>query len=158
MRVGMRLVSMFCLMMTMAGCGGTSTAPSPSPAPARLEEFWVGTVGARSDDGRPLGIIWSATESGNVVSGTATFATLTPTAAQITFVGPLTGTRNGNELSLTYVATYGTVLAGTCALTGFGTATVSGVTLTGSLSVIPGSCDSLGLQPPTTTELTLTKQ
>ena len=76
-----------------------------------------------------------------MVSGTATFSTLRPAAAQVTFVGPLSGTRNGNQLSLTYVATFGTVLAGSCALSGFATATIVDGTLTGTLSVNTGSCE-----------------
>ena len=74
------------------------------------------------------------------------------------FVGPLAGTRNGDRLSLTYTATQGTVLAGSCALTGIGTATLNDGTLTGTLSVNVGSCDGLGFQPPTSMELVLKKQ
>lgn len=146
------------LVVTMAGCGGASPAPSPVPTPVRIDGFWVGTVGPRSDSGRPLGIMWIAKESDGTVSGTATFSTLPPVAANVTFVGPLTGTRDGNQLSLTYVATFDTVLAGSCALSGFGTATIVDGTLTGTLSVITGSCDDLGVQPPTSMELILTKQ
>lgn len=152
---------MLWLALTIAACNRARAVPSPgapSPVPVPLDGFWVGTVGERSDDGRPLGVIWSARESKDIVSGTATFSTLPPVAAQVTFVGPLTGTRNGDQLSLTYVATYGTVLAGTCALSGIGAATVGDGTLTGTLAVTMGSCDSLGVQPPTSMELRLTKQ
>jgi len=157
MRTWIRRALMPLLAVTIAGCDGEVRTP-PSPAPVTLDGFWAGTVGGRSDDGRPLGLNWSATESGNIVSGTATFSTLPPVPNQVTFVGPLTGTRKGNQLSLTYVATYGTVLAGTCALSGIGTATVDDGTLRGTLAVTMQSCDSLGLQPPTSMELTLTKQ
>jgi hypothetical protein len=152
---------MLLLAVTMAACGQGSTAPSPSPPanPANVAGLWTGTIGVTSQEGRPLGVNWIASETGNTVSGIATFTAVPPAAAQVTtFVGPLTGTRTGNQLSLSYTATYGTVLAGTCALTGIGTATLNDGTLTGTLSVNLGSCDSLGLQPPTSMELLLKKQ
>ena len=145
---------MLVLAMTMAACGHGSTAPSPPPS-ASAAGVWLGTVGGASAEGRPLAILWDASETGNTVSGTARFYTGPLSADQVTFVGALAGTRNGNQLSLTYTATQGTVLAGSCALTGIGTATLNDGTMTGTLSVDVGSCD---FQPPTSMELLLKKQ
>jgi hypothetical protein len=146
---------MFFLAMTMAACGHGSTTPSPSPM-VDAAGVWLGTLGLGSPEGTPLVVLWDATETGNTVSGTARFYAGPLSTDQIVFVGPLAGTRTGNQLSLTYTATQGTVLAGSCALTGIGMATVNDGTLTGNLSVNVGSCD--GFQPPTSMELVLKKQ
>ncbi len=146
--------SMIVLAMAMAACGHSSTAPSSPMASAA--GLWLGTVGTPSVEGRPLGILWEATEDGNTVSGIARFYNGPLSTDQIVFVGALSGSRNGNELSLTYTATQGTVLAGSCALTGIGTATLSEGTLTGTLSVNVGTCE--GFQPPKSMDLVLKKQ
>lgn len=147
---------MLVLAMTMAACGHGSTMPSPPPATAA--GIWLGTLGLASTEGTPLVILWDAGETGNTVSGTARFYAGPLSTDQVVFVGPLAGTRTGNQLSLTYTATQGTVLAGSCALTGIGTATVNDGTLTGTLSVNVGSCDNVGFRPPTSMELQLKKQ
>jgi len=159
MRISITPPFMLVLAMTMAACGHGSTAPSPSlPPSASAAGVWLGTLGVGSAEGKPLGILWDASETGNTVTGTATFYAGPLSTDQLKFVGPLAGTRNGDQLSLTYTATQGTVLAGSCALTGIGTATLDDGTLTGTLSVNVGSCDSLGFQPPTSMELVLKKQ
>jgi hypothetical protein len=49
--------------------------------------------------------------------------------------------------------------SGSCVATGTGSATISGgSTMSGSLDVTFASCESLGLQPPTNDQLTLTRQ
>lgn len=154
-RIGRPL--MLVLAMTMAACGHGSTAPSPPPS-ASAAGVWLGTLGVASAEGTPLGILWDANETGNTVSGTARFYAGPLSTDQVKFVGALAGTRNGDQLSLTYTATQGTVLAGSCALTGIGQATLSDGTMTGTLSVNVGSCDSLGFKPPTSMELLLKKQ
>ena len=146
---------MLLLAMTMAACGHGSTAPSPPPS-AKAAGVWLGTLGVGSAEGTPLGILWEATETGNTVSGTARFYAGPLSTDQLVFVGPLAGTRTGNQLTLTYTAPQGTVLAGSCALTGIGTATLNDGTMTGTLSVNVGSCD--GFQPPTSMALSLKKQ
>lgn len=155
MRTWIERSLMLLLAMTMAACGHGSTAPSPPPSPSAAG-IWLGTLGLGSTEGRPLGILWDASESGNTVSGTARFYAGPLSTDQVVFVGALAGTRTGNQLSLTYTATQGTVLAGSCALTGIGMATVNDGTLTGTLSINVGSCN--GFQPPTSMELQLKKQ
>ena len=154
MRTSITRSFMLVLAMTMAACGHGSTAPSPPPS-ASAAGIWLGTLGVGSQEGQPLAILWDASETGTTVSGTATFYAGPLSTDQVKFVGALSGTRNGDQLSLTYTATQGTVLAGSCALTGIGTATLNDGTLTGTLSVDVGSCD---FQPPTSMELLLIKQ
>ena len=90
------------------------------------------------------------------MSGTARFYAGPLSTDQVVFDGAISGTRNGNQLSLTYTATQGTVLAGSCALTGIGMGTITDGKLTGTLSIDVGSCD--GFQPPTSMALQLEKQ
>src|SRR5262249_51942042 len=143
------------LAVTMAACGHGSTEPSPPPS-ASAAGVWLGTLGVGSAEGTPLGILWDASETGNTVSGTARVYARAPPGGPLRFVGPLAGTRTGNHLTLTSTAPQGTVLAGSCALTGVGTATLNDGTLTGTLSVNVGSCGNF--QPPTSMALSLTKQ
>jgi len=157
MRPWIRRPLMFVFAMTMAACGQGSTAPSPPPAsPANAAGLWLGTIGGTSEEGRPLAVLWDASETGNTVSGIARFYTGPLSTDRVTFAGPLTGTRTGNQLTLSFTATPGTVLAGACALTGIGTATLNDGTLTGTLSVSLGSCD--GLEPPASMDLLLKRQ
>lgn len=142
------------LAVTMAACGHGNTAPSPPPASAA--GIWLGTLGLGSTEGQPLGILWDASETGNTVSGTVRFYAGPLSTDQVVFSGALAGTRTGNQLSLTYTATQATVLAGSCALTGIGMATLNDGTLSAALSVNVGSCD--GFQPPRSMELQLKKQ
>ena len=144
---------MFLLATTMAACGQGSTAPSP---PVSAAGIWLGTLGLTSPEGRALGILWDASETGSTVSGTVRFYAGPLSTDQVVFSGALAGTRTGNQLSLTYTATQATVLAGSCALTGIGMATLNDGTLSGTLSVNVGSCE--GFQPPTSMELHLKKQ
>ncbi|HKW02466.1 MAG TPA: hypothetical protein VJN96_21760 [Vicinamibacterales bacterium] len=143
------------LAVTMTACGHTSTAPS-LPPPASAAGVWLGTLGIGSTEGQPLGILWDATETGNTVSGTARFYAGPLSTDQLLFVGAISGTRTGNQLSLTYTATQGTVPAGSCALEGIGMATINDGTLTGTLSLNVGTCE--GFQPPTSMALQLSKQ
>jgi hypothetical protein len=146
------------LAMTMAACGHGSATPSPVPSPsASAAGIWLGSLGGNAAESKPLGILWDANEAGNTVSGTVRFYTGPLSTDQVVFVGALAGTRTGNQLSLSYTATQGTVLAGSCALTGIGMATLNDGTMTGTLSVNVGSCDALGVQAPTSMELQLKK-
>jgi hypothetical protein len=131
--------------------------PTP-PTPASLAGFWAGTVGVSADDGRSLGLIWSAGTNGDGLSGTATLSTLPSAPAAITFVGTLTGTRDGDRLLLTYTSQPGRVRDSACMVSGKGTAYLEEYTLVGDLEVSYESCDGLGLQPPASTKLTLLRK
>jgi len=145
------------LMLTTAGCGTSSTSPSQNP-PFSLIGTWSGVVGAASGGGRALRVTWTASQTGSIVSGPATLLT-SPAVSNITLSGTLTASIAGNELSLRYEGPSGSVpaLAG-CSVSGTGSATASGDTISGSLDVIFESCEELGLQPPTSDRLTLARQ
>ena len=88
MRTSITPPFMLVLAMTMAACGHGSTAPSPSlPPSASAAGVWLGTLGVGSAEGKPLGILWDASETGNTVTGTATFYAGPLSTDQVKFVG-----------------------------------------------------------------------
>jgi hypothetical protein len=144
-------------LVLLAGCGGASPAPSPGTL-LDLSGTWSGTVGAGSGGGRALRVTWVATETGSTVSGAATFST-SPAVTNISFNGTLTGMLTGSQLTLTYSAPPGSVpTSAECFVSGRGAADVSNSAMSGSLDVSFVSCDSLGLEPPLSNKLTLTRQ
>ena len=140
---------------TIPDCtGGPHTAPSSLD----LTGTWSGVVGAGSGGGRALRVTWSATQSGNSVSGPATLLT-SPPVTNLSFAGTLSGTVAGAQLSLSYVSSPGGVPgSSTCSLSGNGAAAIGANTMSGNLDVAFMSCDGLGLAPPMSNQLTLTKQ
>jgi len=145
--------SLLALIATVVGCGGTHTAPSTD-----LTGTWSGVVGAGSGGGRALRVTWSATQSGSSVSGPATVLT-SPSVSNIAFVGTMSGTLTGTQLSLSYVSSPGAVReAEACLVSGHGAAAIGSNTMSGNLDVIFMSCDGLDLEPPTNDQLTMMKQ
>src|SRR3954468_160288 len=152
------------MVVAMAACGGSSMAPAPAPVPAlpsptTLAGIWTGAVGESSEDGRSLGLVWSAEREGEGLSGPAMLSTLPSAPVPLTFVGTLTGTRDRDQLLLTYASEAVTVGDGSsCAVAATGNAHVEGFTLVGNLAVVYRSCDRLALQPPASTKLQLLKK
>src|SRR3954454_7471225 len=148
------------MVVAMAACSGSSMAPAPAPAPTpTLAGIWTGAVGESSEDGRSLGLVWNAEREGEGLSGPATLSTLPSAPVPLTFVGTLTGTRDRDQLLLTYASEAVTVADGSfCAASATGNAHVEGFTLVGNLAVVYRSCDRLGLQPPASTKLQLLKK
>jgi hypothetical protein len=151
------------MVVATAACSGSSMAPAPAPAPTpsptTLAGIWTGAVGESSEDGRSLGLVWSAERDGGGLSGPATLSTLPSAPVPLTFVGTLTGTRDRDELLLTYASEAASGADGSsCAVSATGNAHVEGFTLVGNLAVVYRSCDRLGLQPPASTKLQLLKK
>jgi hypothetical protein len=147
------------LAMATAACGGDRmpAAPSaPTPQPRTLAGVWAGAVGLSSEDGRSLGLIWSAERNGEGrLSGTATLSTLPSASVQITFVGTMTSVRSGDQFVLTYTSDPRSVNGAPCTASAAGSAHLEEFTLVGDLDVRYQSCDGVGLQPPASTHLQL---
>jgi hypothetical protein len=148
--------SLACLLVTsIAGCGSSSTAPSQN---LNLTGTWSGVVGSGSGGGRALRVTWTASQSGSRVSGPATLLT-SPAVTDLTFSGTMSGSLTGGQLSLMFAAPSGSVPgSATCSVTSTGSAAAGTSTISGTLDVTFVACEGLGLQPPTSDQLTLTRQ
>ena len=148
-----KLIAVGSLAATLAGCGSMAT-PSPS---LDLSGSWSGVVGSGSGGGRALRLTWTATQTGNTVTGPATLTT-SPAVTDLTFTGTLTGTLSGTQLSLTFAAPAGSVPAmPQCSVSARGAGASTTTSISGQFDVMFVSCDALGLQPPITDQFTLTK-
>jgi len=144
------------LAMAMAACWAPNE-PSGNTS-LDLAGSWSGVVGARSGGGRALRVAWTSSQTGSNLSGPVTLLT-SPAVTDVTFSGMLTGSVSGNRLSLTYSAKPEDLPGSpNCSVSGTGSATATGNTISGSLSVSFVSCDGLGFEGPSNTQLTLTKQ
>jgi hypothetical protein len=155
MPVWARWSLLLAFVVTNSGCsGGTDNAPSSID----LTGTWSGVVGAGSGGGRALRVTWSATQSGSSVSGPATLLT-SPPVTNVTFVGILSGTLTGTQLSFSYVSSPGSVReSDMCSLSGNGNAAIGSNTMSGRLDVMFVSCTGLDLEPPLSDQLAMTKQ
>jgi hypothetical protein len=119
--------------------------------------MWTGLLGAPGS-GSALRMTWMASQSGTSVSGPLSI--VKPMAA-VEATGPLTGTVSGTQLSISYVVTAGSVIGyPSCSISGTGSGTLSGSTISGTLTLTFTSCGgaSSGLEPPASNQLSLTKQ
>ena len=146
-----------------------TTAPStPAPQPATLAGLWSGAVGLSAEDGRSLGLTWSAERQGDGhLSGAATLSTLPSASVQVAFVGTMSSVRSGEQFLLTYrsdsvspsgsgcTASATATAPSGCTASATGTAHLEDFTLVGDLDVKFQSCDAFGLQPPASTRLQL---
>jgi uncharacterized membrane protein len=117
---------------------------SSSPSSVDLTGNWSGQVG-QAMSGSALRLTWAATQAGTAVTG---LGTLVKPAVNVPATGTLSGTMNGSQLALAYLAPAGSV-AGfpSCAISGTGTATVSENSITGTLSLNFTACAGSGLEP-----------
>lgn len=146
-----RLPSLVLMSALGVACGQSSTAPS---TPTNLTGSWAGLLG-ESRTGTSLRVTWSATQSGKTVSGPAT---LIKPNANFPANGTMSGTLSGSQLSLTYTAAAGTTPGfPSCSISGTGSATASGTSISGTLTITPQSCDGSGLERPSSNLLELTK-
>src|SRR5205823_10288394 len=123
-----------------------------------LNGTWSGFVGAGSGGGNALRVTWMATQSGSSVSGPATMLT-SPPVTNIAFSGTLTGMLIGSQLTLSYVGSPANSLGfGECLLSANGSGVASSGTIAGNLTVTFASCAAVSLQPPASSQLTLTKE
>ena len=138
--------------------GAAACRSSSSPTPALdLSGMWTGTIGAGSGGGNALRATWTIAQAGAVVSGPASIST-SPAVSDVVFRGTLSATLAGTQLALTLPPTPADLpTAPGCTVSGSGSAGVDGRTMSGNLMVTFTSCASLGLQPPASSQLTLTK-
>lgn len=144
------------LIGAVAGCGSDSGTVT-SPGPADVTGIWTGLLGAPGS-GSALRMTWMASQSGTSVSGPLSI--VKPMAA-VEATGPLTGTVSGTQLSISYVVTAGSVVGyPSCSISGTGSGTLAGSTISGTLTLTFTSCGgaSSGLEPPASNQLSLTKQ
>lgn len=138
------------ISMLVASCGGAAMMPSP---PVNLTGTWSGILGRESGGGRALRVTWTATQDGSAASGPASVLT-SPPVTDVLFVGTLTGSISGGQVSLTLAAQ--PLPGSACSLSGTGSAAVTAGTIAGSLDVHFTSCGVL--EPPSSNQLVLTKQ
>ena len=140
----------------ITACGSADDTMTP-PEPVDLTGTWTGMLGTPGS-GSALRMTWAASQSGFSVSGPLT---LVKPAAGVPATGPLTGTIAGSQLSLSYAVNAGSV-AGfpSCSISGTGSGTFSGSTITGTLMLTFTSCSGAtsGLEPSASSQLSLTKQ
>jgi hypothetical protein len=79
--------------------------------------------------------------------------------SDLTFTGTLSGTVTGTQLSVRYVSNAGAI-AGVpdCLVSGQGTGAALPMSISGQLDVVFTACESLGLQAPTSSQFTITRQ
>lgn len=142
------------LIVPVAGCDGE---PVTSPGQTDVTGTWTGMLGT-SGSGSALRMTWIASQSGGSVAGPLT---LVKPAVNTPAAGPLTGTIAGSQLTLSYVVSAGSVTGfPTCSISGSGSGTLAGLTITGTLPLTFTSCSgaSSGLEPPASSQFSLTKQ
>lgn len=129
-------------------------ACSSSPSSADLTGTWSGQVGLPMS-GSALRVTWVATQAGTALTGPGT---LVKPAVNVPATGTLSGTLNGSQLALAYLAPSGNVpgFPG-CEVSGTGTATYQGDTITGTLALNFTACAGSGLEPTGSDLITLTK-
>jgi hypothetical protein len=146
------------LTWAAAGCGSDSGTVT-SPGPADVAGTWTGLLGTPGS-GSALRMTWTASQSGTSVSGPLSIVKpMAPAAAEAT--GPLTGTISGSQLSISYLVAAGSVFGYPgCSISGTGSGTLSGSTISGTLMLTFTSCggSSSGLEPPASNQFSLTHQ
>src|SRR5262245_35319089 len=156
MILGIRFSAALLCAGVLAGCG-ESIAPTPISAHT-LTGTWSGVVGSGSGGGRALRVTWTAAQNGSSISGPATLLT-SPAVTDITISGTLTASLTGSQLLLTFTAPAGSVQgSATCSMSGVGSGSVVDSAISGTLDVAFVACERLGLQPPVSNVLLLTKQ
>lgn len=145
------VVSVAGLLSTLSACGNSSTTPS---APLDLTGTWPGQVGQPGSTSA-LRLTWVATQTGNVVSGVAT---LVKPVFNVQARGAMTGTLNGDQLTLSYAVPPDSIQGFfTCEIAGLGNATATNNSITGTIALMLRSCAGTGLEPPGSNTLSLTK-
>ncbi len=141
-----------CALAAGTACDPATTSPSAGP---NLTGTWSGLLGEPMSM-TALRVSWQASQSGSDVTGPAT---LVKPASNIPANGTLSATLSGSSLSLRYEAHGGTVSGfPLCSMSGLGSATVSGSTISGTLALTFTACQGTGLQPPGSNQLALTRQ
>jgi hypothetical protein len=152
-RLALAVSQIFLLAMAAVSC-----TSSTSPSPLNLAGTWSGTIGSGSGGGRAVRVTWVISQSDATVSGPATLST-SPAIGSVSFAGLLAGTLHGPVVSLALTSSPGYVPGfPNCALSGRGTGTASGSSISGTLDVIYTSCEGANVQPPASDQFLFTKQ
>lgn len=149
-RTRVKPVSVAVVLALAAACGG-STAPTPA---LDLTGVWSGRLG-QPQSGSALRVMWTATQSGATVSGPAT---LVKGTTNVSATGTMSGTLSGSQLTLSYSVPAGAVpVYLSCTITGSGSATATGQSISGNLQTTFTNCLGSGLETPDSAQLSLTR-
>jgi len=154
-------------------CGSSSSpsgspliAPTPTPS-INLAGSWAGTLGKTSDS-KPIQVTWSATQSGNSVTGPASLVVtnVDNNGNSTTFpvAGTMAATITGSDAAITLTLPPGsfTSIGGpaTCSVTGTGTASSPSVSaISAALNIVfdPSCVGTVADHPSETDNLALNK-
>jgi hypothetical protein len=111
----------------------------------------IGTSGS----GNALRASWTATQTGNAVTGTIT---LLKPSVNLVFTGTLSGTISSNQVALTYRIPQGSVPnLPDCTMSGTGPAEATNTLIAGTLSITYTNCEGFIAQPATSEPMSLSK-
>ena len=139
------------LLVVLPSCSGSYTAPSDELI---LSGSWTGLVGQPMSGGA-LRLTWQVSQTNASLTGPAS---LVKPAVNVPANGALSGTLNGDRLSLSLSAPAGSVQGfPSCSVSGSGVATVTRTTMAGTLDLTFTSCSGTGLEPTGSSQLSLAK-
>jgi hypothetical protein len=143
------------VIVAALGCEESNTTTTiGTPNPLSLTGTWEGLIGT-SGSGNALRASWSATQTGNTVTGTIT---LLKASVNLVFTGTLSGTVSGNQVALNYRIPQGNVPGlPDCTMSGTGPAEASATLIAGALSITYTNCEGFIAQPSTNEPLSLSK-
>jgi hypothetical protein len=143
---------MRCALLLLLCFAGVACETSPSSV--NLTGTWSGQVGVPMS-GSALRVTWVATHAGTAVTGPGT---IVKPAVNVPATGTLSGTLTNSQLALAYLAPPGNVPGfPACEVSGTGTATVDGDTITGTLVLNFTACADSGLEPTGSDQLALSR-
>ena len=144
------------LLVATLGCDdeGMNSPTIGTPSSVNLTGTWTGLIGTSGTGSAVRVTSWTATQTGNSVTGTVA---LTKANATLDFNGTLSGTLSSNRLTLTYTVPRGNVPGSDCAMSGTGTADATNSAISGTLSITYTDCSAFSVQPTTSEPLLLSK-
>ena len=150
-RRGIAILCVACIVLGACDDDGSGVNPSTVPS---LSGTWSGTLGTPMS-GTALRMTWQVTHTGNTLTGPVT---LVKPINNIPATGTLEGTLTGNDLSLRFNVPAGGVPGfSTCSISGTGSANATSSVISGTLLLAFSICAGTGLEPPTSTQFTLTR-
>lgn len=155
MLTSIRTIACLCaagLLASLSACGGdSSTRPSPQ---LELSGTWSGQLGQPGSTSA-LRLTWVATQSGNVVSGSAT---IVKPAVNVQGRGVMTGVVDGDRLFLTYAVPPDSIEGfPRCEIAGVGNTIATNSSIGGTLTLMFTSCTGTGLELPGSDVVRFTK-
>ena len=143
------------LILAAPGCEESNTPTGIGTSnPLNLSGTWEGMIGT-SGSGNALRASWTATQTGNAVTGTIT---LLKPSVNLVFTGTLSGTISSNQVALTYRIPQGSVPnLPDCTMSGTGPAEATNTLIAGTLSITYTNCEGFIAQPATSEPMSLSK-